>query len=701
MGLKQLNLKRAYSSDYDDILHDFYIPALSESIYYDRLAGFFSSTSLAITARGIMRLINNGGTMRLIVSPKLTKNDLDVIIHSRQNPAEYLGKKFLKEVSVIKDEFIRDHIYALGWLIANNKLEIKIALTYSSGGKLMSHGEVNETGIFHQKVGIFTDAEGSIVTFSGSINETASGWLSNIEEFKVFSNWNDAEIDYVNTDINKFDRFWNNNSENVDVIDIPKAVERKLIEISPEDIRQIDLKRFYKKNNHRMIKLYQHQEEAVNEWLENGMMGIFEMATGTGKTFAALGCVKKAIKTNSKIMICVTCPKNHLVQQWRREINKFGVDYDELIIADSSNPGWKNSLADAMIDVSLGYKKSIIAITTHSTFSSENLTEIISNNKSSLKILILADEVHGLGAEKRKFGLISEYDLRLGLSATPKRWFDEIGTNVIYNYFGDVVYEFGLEEAINTINPSTGKTYLTPYRYKLKFASLNYDELQEYADKTKTIAQKWGSEKNEIEKVNSLELLLFMRARIIKNASSKFEELDKILDELATPIKWTIIYCSPEQINRIMRLLQRRGIIAHRFTMEEGTKPQRKFNGLSERDYLLYQFSQGNYQVLVAMRCLDEGVDIPPARTGIFMSSSGNPREYIQRLGRVLRRYPGKREATIYDIVIIPQNGVLPAKLIKAEQTILKKEMKRYEEISRNSINNAEALGLIYGEIYK
>ena len=197
MSLKIISLKRTYSSDYDNILYDFYIPVLSESVEYYRLAGFFSSTSLAIAARGILGLIKNGGIMRIIVCPRLTKEDLNVIVEAQENPEKYIEMKMLKELDQLEDAFIQDHVLALGWMVANNKLQIKVAILYNERGVPLSYDEIQASGIFHQKVGILKDKAGNIVTFSGSINETAFAWTKNIEEFKVFRSWIPTEVDYV------------------------------------------------------------------------------------------------------------------------------------------------------------------------------------------------------------------------------------------------------------------------------------------------------------------------------------------------------------------------------------------------------------------------------------------------------------------------------------------------------------------------
>jgi superfamily II DNA or RNA helicase len=695
MNLKQITIKKSYSSDYDDILNDFYIPALEASVKYYRLAGFFSSTSLAVAARGISGLIRNGGYIKLLVSPKLKRADLEVIISSNEDPENYIEKQLLNELGRLEDEFIRDHVFALGWLLANNKLEIKVAIPIDENKRLKSYEESESTGIFHQKVGVLTDDDDNIVTFSGSINESAVGWKGNTEEFKVFRNWELSELEYVMSDIDKFERFWNDQSDKLKIINIPDAVKEKLISLAPNDINEIALIKL-NKSNKKAIVLFQHQQDAIKSWISNGMTGIFEMATGTGKTFTALGCLDHLFKSLESISAIITAPYHHLLQQWKNEIAKFGIKYDEILIADSSTNQWKNTLVNFLIDLHLGHKKKILILTTNTTLSSEDFKNILINNINESKFLIIADEVHGLGADKSQTGLINEFEFRLGLSATPRRWYDTLGTNVIYDFFGGVVYEFGLEKAINSINPVTNETYLVPFKYKLNFLSLTVDEIETYIDKTAKIVKQKNRVKTDNVEGKYLELLYFQRANIIKNAIEKYKILDNILDELTPNLKWTIIYCSPQQIENIMNSIFNKGIIAHRFTMAEGIKPKIEYQGLSEREFILNKFAEGKYQALIAMKCLDEGVDVPPAREAILMASSSNPREYIQRIGRVIRRYKGKKEATIYDFITIPSFDQLPTELMKIEWNIFNKELMRCEEIAKIAINSLQALNSIY-----
>jgi len=699
MNFREISLKRAYSSDMDDILHDFYIPVLATAIEYRRIAGFFSSTSLAIAAKGIVGLISNGGTMQLIVSPRLTHQDLEILLKSSVEPQDFLEQKLLEEINKLEHQLVSDHVKALGWMVANDRLQIRVAIRNFDDAKTARDQDEQNRGLFHQKVGILKDAENNTITFSGSINETASGWLDNIEEFKVFRSWESPECDYINADVTKFNKFWDNISFKVKVFTIPEAVKNRLVELAPEDISQTDLWKWYQRKSAsptRKIELYQHQEQAVESWVGHGMRGIFEMATGTGKTFAAIACIYKALNQYGKLVIIIACPLQHLVKQWEKEIANYGLSVKH-IIADSTNPHWKSRLTDWLLDISIGHQSTLIILTTHRTLSSDVFLKIVTDIKPEVNIMLLVDEVHGIGAKKSQKGLLQRFDLRLGLSATPKRWFDSTGTQAIYEYFGDVIFEFGLREAVSMINPATGMTYLSPYRYIPIFVSPTVDEMQEYYEATNSIIKMYHSQRKEEKKNDILENLIFRRANIVKNVKAKFTALEMLLKNMEPDFRWTIIYCTPQQIDDVMNLIDYMGITyKHRFTMDEGTSAESRYGGISEREYILKKFAEGEYQILVAMKCLDEGVDIPPARRAILVASSGNPREYIQRIGRVIRRYPGKEEATIFDFIVQPDFKTLPKELAEIEKRILSKELKRSMEIAQIAINNTEAINILH-----
>ncbi|MBL7060686.1 MAG: DEAD/DEAH box helicase family protein [Actinobacteria bacterium] len=702
MSLKDLNFKKRYSSSKDNLLRDFYTPALSEAVNYHRLSGFFSSAVLAIASRGISKFIYNNGHMKLVCGSKLRREDVEEIRKNSDNFDEIIEKNMLNELGNLEDIFIEEYIKALGWLVRKGRLEIKVAIVFDDKGIPMDYEKVNEKGLFHPKIGILEDSLGNKISFSGSINETAQGWLNNVEEIKVFRSWVDIENEYFLEDVDLFDDYWKGNAIDFKVFDLPVAIQKKLINSSPKDFEELKIEEIerkivsIKKSKKRKIDLRDYQKEAIQYWMNNDKKGIFEMATGTGKTFTALGCLDRINYKLDKIVTIITTPYQHLIQQWKKEINKFGVHYDKTIIASSSKPKWKNILSDYLAQVYMGYIKRLIILTTHDTFSSLDFMKILKDNVNGFDVFLIADEMHGLGSKKRKQGLLEGYNIKLGLSATPKRWFDDIGTKKIYSYFDDVVFKFSLKNAILKINPETGKSYLTPFKYMPILTNLTDAELDDYFEKTKKIISRLNKTKDNVEKDEILELMLFQRADIIKNAENKYELLETLLKDQGQAIKWTIIYCSPQQIDNVMKIVSKFNIIAHRFTMKEGNIPVKEYNGLTEREHIIKNFADGKYQVLIAMKCLDEGIDIPPARNAVLMSNSGNPREYIQRIGRVLRRFTGKELAIIYDFLVVPSFKVLPSEFYQIERKIFEKELSRYIEIGSIAVNNAEALKTIY-----
>jgi superfamily II DNA or RNA helicase len=676
-SFRELAIKKSYDSDSDNILEDFYIPLLSRAISYRRLSGFFSSSSLAVAAKGISKLILNGGKYQLVTGAKFREADIQAIKDAYETPEKIIEMRMHQDLETIEDEFVRDHVRALGWMVKNGKLEIKIAIICDEDGFPLSEELMEKQGVFHLKVGILEDREGNKISFSGSENETATGWQDNIEEFKVFRSWVDDEKEYLEADCQKFLRFWSGESKRAKVIDIPEAIKHRLIEIAPDNIEALDLDKWLRRSRRvkRKIELRDYQKEAVDSWLKNGKKGIFEMATGTGKTFAALGCVE-AIINRQRLVIVVSCPYVHLIEQWKREIEKFGI-YSDIVIADGSHKGWRDELSDKLYDIENNIINNLIVLTTHDTLASEDFIAII--NGSSAVFFLIVDEVHGIGAPVRKTALIEKYDFRLGLSATPKRWFDEEGTEKIYEYFGDVVFSFPLEKAIGR--------FLTEFEYEPHFVELTEDEMIKYEEQTAKIAKTYYSTKDEKERSEAFSLLCIKRQDIIKNAINKYQVLNEILDA-NLGIKYCLIYCSPQQIDIVQDILNRKGIIQHKFTQSEGTRVEDKYGGMSERQFLLKRLAEGTYQALVAIRCLDEGVDIPPARFAILLSSSGNPREYVQRMGRLLRKFPGKDKAVIHDVIVMPRlHDLRNRESLDLERKIISKELKRYREIAYLALN--------------
>ena len=698
MGFKELHIKQCYESGIDDIIEDFYVPVLGESIQYDRIAGFFSSSVLAIASRGLYGFINNKGKMRIITSPILNTDDANMIKKITDSYDSLVLEDFGIEVDKIEDEFVSNHVKALGWMLYNGLLEMKLAIVHNENGKICSASELNENGLFHQKVGILRDMEGNELSVIGSINESASAWVYNDEEFKVFKGWTDSR-DYYLRDKQRFEEFWYGRRSNIKIYDLPQAIRNKIIQYSRDfyfesiSIAHYRRKKLLSKNDND-ISLFYYQEEALSKWGNNSYRLLFEMATGTGKTRTAIAGISRVKKKANKTVTIISTPQNTLSVQWKMELEKFALDFDVCTIIDGTINEWQKMLSKILLDNALGFANHVIIFTTHATASSEKFISTIQNDLSSDTLTIfVGDEVHWLGAKNNRKALLSLYKYRIGLSATPTRWFDDEGTQVLLDYFGNDSYEFTIHDALTKVNPLTGKHFLVNYFYHISTVSLNDVETMEYKKISMQMLRLQHRIKTDVEAHEKYERLLEKRAGILKNADAKYKELEKILDiiEKKNELYNIIIFVSPEQLERVMSILFDRDIIFHKLTESEGTKKEKKYGGLSEREYIINAFKSNQYKALVAIKCLDEGIDIPSASTGILMASSTNPREYVQRIGRIIRQDEGKSYANLYDICIDKIHG-LEKEEIELEKRIKKKEAVRLNEIAENAINSADAL---------
>lgn len=643
-------LKPSYNSANDDILEDFYNIVLSQSKRYDRISGFFNSTSLAIAARGIDKFIKNNGHMRLICSAQLNEDDLNSI-NNAEDLKNIIDKNFLEDYGSIEDELIKNHVKILGWMIANNYLEIKIGIS-------RKNGQYFNGGILHSKVGILYDENEDSILFDGSVNETAYGWKNNIESLKVFKSWKNFE--FMAEDIDDFNEFWSGNSSSLELFDVPDATKNKLIDIAPkskEDLNALLLN----SNNHSKPKLRDYQQNAVKNWIDNGYRGIFSMATGTGKTFTALSCFDHLRKIKNELLTVIACPQAHLITQWEDNLKEF---FDgDIIVVPGSNNKWQKDLLALISDLISGLKKQVVIFTTFNTFSSDKFIDKI--KKYDGESLLIVDEVHGIGAPEFRKGLINiDYTYRLGLSATPEIEDDFERTDLVFNYFKNIVYSYDLGTAMK-------KGFLSHYNYYPIFVDLDDEEYEQY--RKYTVQLSYFGKNLSLNEEKNLNSLLSKRRDVVNNAKSKFIHLKNFLMD-NPDIKDLLIYCTGEQLPKVQRILDECDISNKKFTGEESTK---KVNGKSERDRILELFKNGYYRVLVGIKCLDEGVDVPSTQNAFLMASTLNSRQHIQRRGRILRKSHGKDMANIYDLIVFPRN-------IKKEPEYVKKivynEIKRYEE---------------------
>jgi len=704
MNYKDIGIQACYESGTCDIIEDFYEPVLMSTVSYDRIAGFFSSSALAVAARGLYGFIKNKGHMRLVTSPILSPDDTEIIQKVMSSPENLTESDLGINLSNLCNEFEENHVSALGWMLSTGLLEMKLAVITNNNGEPCTAEEVKNSGLFHQKVGVLEDHEGNQLSFSGSINETASAWVNNDEEFKVFKAWEDSR-DYFKKDQSRFDEIWNGKRKNMKVIDLPSAIKDKLIQRSKDfDVEKISLKQYRKSKVNLFdfkkspIPLFDYQAKALNLWKDNNYRLLFEMATGTGKTRTAIAGIARILATSKKVLVIISTPQNTLSKQWKEnEVEPLGVKFDRCEIIDGTTRNWSAKLSDLLLENATGFANHVVVFTTHNTASSAKFISAIEKDLSQQTVtLFVGDEVHWLGACKFRRALLPRYDFRIGLSATPSRWFDDEGSQYLVNYFGNRNFVFSIHEALTEFNPITGKHFLVNYFYHIEKVGLNDEETAEYRKITQQMLRLQSRTDKDPEAAERYERLVEQRANIIKNADAKYEILNLLLDKMNSEgrVDNMIIFVSPQQMERVIEILIEKGLIFHKLTESEGTKREKRFNGLSEREFIISKFKTGDYQVLIAIKCLDEGIDIPSADTGILMASSTNPREYVQRIGRIIRQGENKRFAHLYDICVGKVNTLDNDEQV-LENKIRKKETIRLTEIAENAINAAEATKII------
>lgn len=673
MGFRELNLNSSFSSDTDDVLNDFYIPVLKESVKYKRLAGFFTSNSIAVASRGICHLIKNNGEIFMIVSPRLSESDQEIIIEAKENPGLFIKENFINIINNSTKEIEREPLKVLGFMIVKDILKIKVALIYDKDNNLLTAEEINNRGIFHQKVGILYDKAGDIISFSGSINETANAWLNNIEEFKVFKSWNHSK-EFLKTDIKKFERFWKHESPRVKTIDMPEAVKNKLISIAPNSIDDINwelISKIDKSKPKNKIEPRSYQKEAIDFWFNNNCKGIIEMATGTGKTYMSLMAIKKYIKENaSKNLIVINCPYQHLVDQWENSIKDIFGDTDIVKCYKNINK-WYNELILMIQNLIFNNIEFGIIITTPNSGSKPEFIRLLNSDK--INKVVVVDEVHNIGAENNKKFLKIDAKARMGLSATPIRPYDEEGNKAINQYFGESKDIIDIKQAIE-------KNFLVPYEYNLSFCILDGEEYEQYRKLTIKIARLYSKNDN-VDEADLLKILI-ERSKIISKCNEKLSKFRKILKELRY---------NNDQSNLLVYTAENKEFFAKtlRVLQEEGFKTLKIVGSIAndKRLDIIEKHKNQDIDCILAMRCLDEGVDIPSANKSIILSSSTNSKQYIQRRGRVLRRFDegNKTKAKIYDFLVLPKKFQS-----ETDKNLFKRELKRVFEFSSTSENDTE-----------
>lgn len=710
MSFQELDIKKEYRSLLDSVAKDFYIPLLSCAVKYQRAVGFFSSSSLVEISKGISELAKNGGKIQLVASPYLSDEDIEAIKSGYAMRDQVVKEAIRREMTEGKTPFEKARLNLLANLISDGVLDIKIAFTEDS----------DRMGMYHEKMGIITDAEGNRVAFAGSMNESATAMTLNYETIDVYCSWKDEE-DRVIAKENAFASIWNDTEPNIKIIDFPE-LKQEIIEKYKRSVPdfEIDKKEYapdidtvlhtdlgvyseYGPKFPEWFKLHDYQDEAITEWQKRNYRGIFDMATGTGKTYTGLGALTTLSKNiGHKLAAIIVCPYQHLVEQWVEDILKFNID-PIIGYSDSSQKDWPKRLKDAIRDQKLKVrgKEFFCFICTNATFSSDYVQTQLAKIKSDT--LLMVDEAHNFGAPYLSCLLYDNYKYRLALSATLDRHNDEEGTAKLYDFFGEKCIEYTLDRAIE-------EKKLTKYKYYPIVVTLTEEELEAYDNLSYEIGKCIMKGKNGKMKLSSRgEKLALKRSRIVAGAKNKLTMLEEVIQPYIHD-KHILVYCGAtkgleqnqdctdvdsediRQIDAVTDLLGNKlGMEVSQFTSKESVE---------EREVLKREFSAGDtLKVLIAIKCLDEGVNIPKIKTAFILASTTNPKEYIQRRGRVLRLAEGKEYAEIYDFITLPYDTESVTSLteaqVKRNSTLVKNELRRAEEFSRIAVNMVESASLI------
>ena len=712
----------------------FFSECLCNSTTFDLMLGFFASSAINVLSDGFAAFLHSGGKMRLIINDLLAEEDKDAI---KKGEGDSLLPVFdLNNIDALKSTLSsRDtHFFeCIAWLIRNNRIEIRIIVPREG------------QGIAHTKCGVFSDGNNK-VGFDGSVNFSRLALIENKESLTAICDWNgDTAVSAIKDIEDDFNCIFSGKDETVRYIkadDIRTRItnsfkEKELKELLEDEEKQLDnlpapvsssvlrALRNAKEKVQKAIDSYHakieannsqphfpyptgprpYQNEAFENWKNNGQKGLFAMATGTGKTITALNCLLEIFKRNGYYKAIILVPTITLVNQWEEECRKFF--FSNIIKVYSKNPEWPSRLE--LLRMADKYRKTdeptsnFIIISTYASFIRDNVFNELSHFERN-KLLLIADEAHNMGSPsmlKRMKNIT--YLRRIGLSATPERQFDTETNKKLYHFFGSddkFTYEYSMEEAIK--NGVLCKYYYYPHLVRLTDC-----EMEQYIELSEKISKYFNYNSGDFDKRDDILMsLLLARKRIIHKAANKLEIFRSIIKnryQREGNLKYSLIYVPEgnqpdywpdntlfekrEQIEDDIDSNHLIDIYTSEITKLDKYITVRKFvSGQKDRDEILSDFSTGKLQVLTSMKCLDEGVDVPRSELAIFCASTGNPRQFIQRRGRVLRKHPDKHMAEIHDLVVAPEISA-SSNSFRMEQILLKGELLRVKNFSMLSEN--------------
>lgn len=709
--LKDVDLKNIYSSGYNEP-REFFTEALIESTSFDLGLGFFSSSGIRSLAYGFALFIARGGKMRIVINHILSELDKDAILEGQNNQFDYFESQIICDIKKLKSTLScedKQFFNCLSYLISINRIEF-IATISTKGG------------LSHDKYGIFTDETGDKIAFVGSANFSKSALEYNGETITAFSSITDKER--VDAYQSLFDLSWRNNTSHL--LHIPMEEVKIFIEenfndgnltelIDKESILREDEISYYSSKNKPFPPSLLHkinlkemeprfpfpeertiQIDAYNAWTLNNMKGLFAMATGSGKTVTALNCLLKQYKKIGYYKAIIVVPTQSLAIQWEEEAKRFNF---QNIVSTHTTKKWKDTLVRYTTNSLYDTRKDIVLITTYATFNRKDIQSFLKKTRGISDFVYIADEAHNMGTSTSLKYLPINIQYRIGLSATPERVYDTLGSSKIYDFFNsyppNYTYRYTMFDAIES-------NILCHYNYYPIFVKLTDLEMIEYKKITKQLYKFIDPSSSTYKK--DAEKLLLKRKRIIHKAANKKIAVSKLLSDLEKTkrLNYTFVfvpegyepdYSQQDNFSPDVEDVHLIDEYAELFKQKKYTY-YKYISGLDNAPNILDSFASGHLQILLSMKCLDEGVDIPRAENAIFCSSTGNPRQFVQRRGRVLRTCKGKKMANIWDLVVLPPD--VGNEDSRIERNLFMGEVKRIVNFATLANNHIE---VIYGEL--
>ena len=655
MNFKDLEIRNSYiNQGSDGLVEAFLNPVLKFAKEYKRSVGFFSSDGLIPIMDGLMTLARNKGHIKLIASPKLNEDDIEAIRHGYEQRQEYITAAFTRDFVEEMEKLPELKLQFLSELIRTDVLDIKIVVlkNYELGG-----------GMYHDKLGILRDFDGNTIAFYGSPNSSYGGYRGNYERVRIARSWKEGFEDIVEEEELEFDSLWNNTNPFLEVFNYTKTAESSIVEV---------IKRKNSSSNSTGIKLRDYQEKAIAAWINNNYHGFYVMATGTGKTWTAIYSAKALVEKHP-CMIVICAPYKHLVKQWAEDVEK-AFPKAKIIMVSSENPGWDNQITTEIIRSRYNDNSQLIIISTISSFRMARFGVTISKYKGEK--LLIVDEAHRF--TDRPEELRKEYTYMLGLSATPFSGKSATKGRELMSFFDGQVFSLPIEEALE-------RGYLVPYYYYPIFVDATSEEEEKFTKLSYVISSCF---KNDVcIDPDKLVKALRGRLRIISMAEAKMTRLKSIIEEIKEEDHF-VVYCGDgklfdkngeelRHINAVKMILSDLDYKASQFTATEN---------MATRMELVDSFNKGQIDALAAIRCLDEGINIPSIKSALILSSNDDYREFVQRRGRILRLYRDKKFAKIYDVVVLPSSDSTAWAAI---------ELRRFHEYAKLALNWTDLSGTL------